>query len=165
LLEFDDTASMMKFDDLCTQFECGSFGTYASILEIVRENGGKRVFDIGCAFGYQSEVARMMGMSYVGIEGFFDFDKFWNEDEFEYIRKVYPFKIHTSATDVAISKLCIGWNCFKFEDDTYRKQLEALARDFKTVVLYTTKEFTELAKHFFNVEEVDENLYLLKRRD
>ena len=47
----------------------------------------------------------------------------------------------------------------------WRARLEALARDFKTVVLYTTKEFAELAKDFFSVEEEEEKLYLLKGRD
>ena len=162
LAKFNDLQSMMKLDDLYTQFECKSFDMYATILDIARKNGATRVFDIGCASGYQSEVFLQAGMDYVGIEGYFTDCDFWNSDVFEYICKPYPFKINTRKGDVAISKLCIGWNCFRYENDSYNKQVEALARDFNTVILYTTEEFITLAKNYFNVKRIEENLYLLK---
>lgn len=164
LLLLNDSESMMKGYDLCTQFECKSFHEYGKVLDIVKESGGTKVYDIGCATGYQSEVFMQAGMDYVGIEGYFTNTEFWNEDIFKYIRKAYPFKIDTKNTDVAISKLCIGWGCFCFEEDTYSKQLKALARDFNTVILYTTEEFINLAKDYFNVEKKDNNLYLLKNK-
>lgn len=157
---------LMKFDDLLNQFECESFEIYGEIAKIAKQNQVNNIYDIGCATAYQSEVFKQENINYVGIEGYFTGKGYWNDNIFKYIEKPYPFKIDASKNDIAISKLCIGWNCFKFEDNTYLKQLEALSRDFKTVILYTTGEFIDIAhKYFKEITKCSENyksLYLLK---
>ena len=166
LSKSDNIDDMIKFDDLMHQFECESFEIYGEIINIAKENHVNNIYDIGCASGYQSEAFKQENINYIGIEGYFTGKGYWNDDIFKYIEKPYPFKIDSSENDIAISKLCIGWNCFKFEDNTYLKQLEALSRDFKTVILYTTEEFINIAhKYFNNITKCSnnyENLYLLK---
>jgi len=146
--------ALMKMDCLCTQFECETFPFYDQAAEICQKLGATKIYDIGCAYGYQSEVFLQRNMEYVGIEGFFTGEGYWNNDKFSYIEKEYPFKINASETDIAISHLCIGWNCYNF-DGIWEEQAKQLALDFKTVLLNCQTEFLPILKKYFVVKCLD----------
>lgn len=141
-------------------FECETYKKYERILEFVEKHNFKRVIDIGCAFGIQSEVFVNSKINYVGIEierGI----NFWNKDKYKYIIGKYPFRIDAAKGDIAVSILCLTWNCYLEEKDkTLHKQLETLKHDFKHIILYTNKEKLETIKKYYkNTKKIDKNLY------
>ena len=101
-----------------TFFEVEVYKTYEVFAKIAKEKGFSRVFDIGTAFGLQSEVFLNEGIDYVGInDGNLNF---WNKDKFKYIVGEYPFKIEAKETDLAVSSLCLTWNCYLHEGENYK---------------------------------------------
>lgn len=129
-------------------FECKVYKKYQKFTKFCKENGFDRVFDIGCAFGFQSEVFLETGVSYVGINE--DNIDFWNKDVFKYIAKHYPFEIKARDTDLAVSSLCLAWNCYLYEGEkTLKEQCEALSRDFKSCLLYIPNDKIEFVSSFF----------------
>lgn len=139
-----------------TFFEAEVYKTYEAFARITKEKGFNRVFDIGTAFGLQSEVFLNEGIDYIGIN---DGDlNFWNKDKFEYIVGEYPFKIEAKETDLAISSLCLTWNCYLYEGEkTLSKQCNALSRDFKACLLYMQMDKLDFVKRYFKGHEIIDN--------
>lgn len=140
-------------------FECETAKTYESILDVAKNKGYNRVFDIGCAYGHQSEVFFNSEIDYVGIDEY-QVD-FWNIDKYKYIKGKYPFKISTRDKDIAISVLCLTWNCYLYEKEkTLKDQLEQLSNDFQSAILYLAKDKVDFVKEYFPMaEKIDENLF------
>lgn len=153
-----DVIYLMEFDCICHFFECESFKTYEKIAQFSIENNFKRIFDIGCAFGHQSEVFKNASLNYIGIE--MNESNFWNNNKFKYIVKEYPFKIETNPDDLAVSVLCLTWNCYLYErEKTLKKQCEALQRDFKQCLLYIASDKVDFVKQYYkNCKEIDKNI-------
>lgn len=141
-----------------TFYECEVYGKYEKFANFCKERGYTRVFDIGSAFGLQSEVFLNEGLSYVGINDL-PLD-FWNKDIFEYIVEAYPMKIKAREADLAISSLCLTWDCYLFDkENTLIKQCEALSRDFKSCLLYMQMDKLDTVnKYFANYEIIEENM-------
>lgn len=147
--------------------ECETFNIYGNILDCCKEHGYDTIYDIGCSYGWQSELCLHDRIKYIGIEmsGIHSIDGFWNSDIFEYINKKYPFEISATKTAVAVSVLCVGWNCFDFDGNNL-KCIQALSRDFNQCILYIPESYVEICKQYFkniySISEIYENLYLLQ---
>lgn len=150
LSQSGDEITMIKFDNLLTQFECEHLQTYGAVAHYLKQSRCRTVYDIGCAYGYQSEAFLQENINYYGIEGYFTGHGFWNQDHFRYIEKEYPFKISAPEKSAAVSSLCIGWPCYRYREDIWEEQAKALARDFNRVLLFTTPDFEEILKKYFN---------------
>lgn len=159
--EVDDTNALMEMDCIDHFFECEEYKTYGKILRFAENNGFKRVFDIGCAYGHQSEVFINSKVDYIGINE--DECDYWNKDRYKYISKHYPFEIKANANDLAVSVLCLTWNCYLYEKDkTLKEQCEALSRDFRNCLLYMQINQLEFVKKYFkNCKIIDKNLVYL----
>lgn len=155
----NDTRYLMEVDCIEHFFGVSGLERYEAIMNFARNNNITRVFDIGCAYGHQSEVFLENSIDYVGIEACSD--NFWNKDKFKYIQKEYPFKIDSKASDLAVSVLCLTWNCYLYEGEkTLTEQCEALQRDFKHCLLYLANDKIEFVlKYFKNHKKIDEDLY------
>lgn len=158
-----DVKYAMELDCIAHIMETSTIKRYREIVEFAKGGEFKRVFDIGCALGHQSEVFIGSGVKYIGIN---DSDReFWNADIFDYIVGRYPFKIGTHNHDLAVSILCLTWNCYLYEGEiTLREQCEALARDFDHVILYMSEDKIEFVRKYFGrVERLKENLMYFSR--
>lgn len=72
----------------------------------------------------------------------------------------YPDKrLLSYINDIAISNLCLGWNCYKYSDDEFDKQFEALKRDFKACILHVPTEIEKILKKYFS------NVEIIKKED
>lgn len=147
--ETKDILYMMEDDCICHFFECEGYKKYEIILDFAKHNNFKRVFDIGCAFGHQSEVFLNSNIEYVGIDsGEFNF---WNNDRYKYISKEYPFTIKADKDDLAVSVLCLTWNCYLYENErTLHEQCNQLKKDFKHCLLYMDNKKIEFVKRYYN---------------
>lgn len=156
--ETRDFKYAMEDDCIAHFYECEGYKTYESIRDFAKNHNFKRVFDIGCAYGHQSEVFLNSGVDYVGIE-VADCD-YWNKDKFKYITAKYPIEIKADEDDLAVSVLCLTWNCYLYEKEkTLTEQCEALQRDFKNCLLYMPKYMIDfVSKYYKNHEIVGENL-------
>lgn len=141
-------------------FECSTLNTYSIIADFAKEKGFNNVYDIGCAYGHQSEVFLQKGVNYVGVEASY-IPEFWNSDKFKFIKGEYPLKIQAEDNDLVISVLCLTWNCYLYEKEkTLTEQCEALQRDFKHCVLYLAKDKLDFVKKYFkNCEKIDDGMY------
>lgn len=136
---------------------------YKFIRDFAKERNFKRVVDIGCAMGHQSEEFLDGEVGYVGIDEYRS--NFWNGDKFEYIVNRYPFKFEAKEGDLAVSKLCLTWNCYLYEGEkTMHEQLKALSRDFDKCLLYIPKENVEIISKYFKNYEIlkDSFVYFYK---
>ena len=159
--ETKDIKYAMEEDCISHMFECEGLKTYEKIANFAKENGFSKVFDIGCAIGHQSEVFLQSGLDYVGIEEA-PVSEFWNADKFTYISKKYPFKIIAEPNkDLAVSVLCLTWNCYLYEKEkTLQEQCEALQRDFKHCLLYMPKEAVSfVSKYYKGCKNIEGHLY------
>lgn len=129
-------------------FECEGYKTYETIADFCIYNNIKRVFDIGCAYGHQSEIFLKKQIGYIGINNM-KLD-FWNKDKYQYIIDSYPCKIETHSSDLAISVLCLTWNCYLYEGEkTLKEQCEALSKDFRQCLLYLQPDRLEFVSKYF----------------
>lgn len=155
----EDEKYLIEMDCIDHFYGCDGYKTYEKIAEYAKQHNFKRVFDIGCAYGHQSEIFLGTGLKYIGIEAAKNTD-YWNIDKFQYITDKYPFKIDTADGDLAVSVLCLTWNCFLNEHEkTLKEQLEALQRDFKHCLLYLDDDKVDFVKQYYkNFEVIAENL-------
>jgi SAM-dependent methyltransferase len=49
-------------------FSCSGMSTYIEMLNICQNNNIEKVYDIGCGFGWQSEIFLRGNVKYVGID-------------------------------------------------------------------------------------------------
>lgn len=144
----NDQAHLMKMYAIDHFLGCGTFEKYDLILSFAKSKNLKRVFDIGCAYGHQSEIFIDEPVEYIGIN---DIElEYWNSDKFKYITKEYPFMINAREDDLVTSVLCLTWDCYLYEEDTLHKQCEALSRDFKHCLLYMPQNKLSFVKEYFS---------------
>lgn len=149
----DKSELFRKIDSLDHFLEC-SFQNYKFMHDFIIEKGFDNVVDIGCAYGYQNEIFK--DLSYTGIDDSkLDFYR-KNEQNVHYLVGTYPFKIpkiNYLKRAIAISNLCIGWECYKHNDDEFDKQFEAISKDFKVCLIYMPYgRINTLEKYFNNIE-------------
>ncbi len=156
----DDTPMLMEVDCIDHIFALNKLEQYTEVLKFAKSKGFKRVFDIGCAYGHQSEAFIDSDIEYIGIDDGVP-GEYWNLDKYIYISEHYPFKINATETDLAVSILCLTWNCYLYEGEkTLKEQCEALKRDFKHVLLYMPKDKVGFVKEYFKgYEQVNEFMY------
>lgn len=148
----DKSEFFRELDSLDHCLEC-SLGNYKFMYKFIKERGFDNVVDIGCAYGFQNEFFK--DMSYTGIDD--EKLNFYRENEqnVHYLVGTYPFKlpkINYFKRAVAISNLCIGWECYKQNDDEFDKQFKAISKDFKASLLYMPYErINTLEKYFKNI--------------
>lgn len=130
-----------------------SLKNYDFMIDFAIEKGFKRVVDIGCAYGHQSELCQGR-IEYRGIdEDLVNFYEF-NDKNNNYSVGKYPFYIPFDIykKDLAISNLAIGWQCYVDEKE-FREQCKALSNDFKASLLYLPTDREPILKECFkNVE-------------
>lgn len=139
-------------------FECERGETYKKAIKFCEDKGYKRAFDIGCAHGIQSEVFIESKLNYIGVnDGKLDFH---NKEFFDYIEKPYPFSIKTKEGDIAISLLCLGWNCYLYEgENTLNEQFRVLSQDFNSCILDVPNDkFKTITKYFPHMENIEKGL-------
>ena len=143
----------MEIDCIDHFFECEGYKTYESIAKHCKESNIDRVIDIGCAYGHQSEVFLNYKINYVGVND--HYLDFWNYNKYDYIVKEYPFEykgkyFEVNYSDLPISVLCLTWNCYLYNgEETLRKQIETLSRDFRHCLLYMSKDKLDFVKQYF----------------
>lgn len=161
LFEFYKSSNIDDIEKRCLEhfFECETGKIYNDIIDICTNNNIKKVFDIGCAYGYQSECFIDTNIDYIGIDE--NTLNFWNRDKYKYIASRYPFEIKTKNDSVAISVLCLTWNCYLHEGNkTLNQQLTQLAKDFDKAILYISKDKVDyVKKHFKHCKNIKDNIY------
>ena len=163
----DDIYYLMEENSLMHFFECETKDIYENVIRAASNKGFKRVFDIGCAFGHQSEAfLNFGGLEYVGIDDSIPKGYAWNNKVYEYILGTYPFEMKTETTDIAVSVLCLGWNCYLYEgDETLKAQIEALARDFGSAILYIPKGIVDFILSYYSfAEKIGDGLYFFTNK-
>lgn len=150
---------LMEEDCIAHLFGCQGIDIYEQIASFCKERGIKRVVDIGCAYGHQSEVFLKEGIQYIGVNE--HKVEFWNADKFQYIANHYPCELPTQKGDLGVSVLCLTWNCYLYEGEkTLKEQCEALQRDFEHCLLYMVPERVDFVLRYFKkVEKIDKKLY------
>lgn len=125
----------------------GGLDRYKQALSLIEGMGIEKVFDIGCAFGHQSELFRKRGIEYVGVnDGNLNF---YNEHLHTYIEGEYPnVVLNTNQHDIAVSILCLTWNVYGCIE-TVRKQLKKLSDDFSRVIIYAQNNRVHLFNDYF----------------
>lgn len=142
---------LMEMESLDNALEC-SLENYDFMIDFAIKMGFKRVVDIGCAYGFQSELCRGRGIGYVGINT--HELNFYQEISCVYAYQEYPFPIANVENDLAISNLALGWDCYNTEDE-FEDICKHLIEDFKASLLYIPKDREHILKKCFkNVEIV-----------
>lgn len=163
--ETGDVKYMEEDDSLCHIMDIERLGIYKKIAEVAKQKGAKRVIDIGCAFGHQSEVFLKEELTYLGVTN--HESEFWNRDVFEYVVNSYPCELPVQKGDMAVSVLCLTWNIYLVEGEkTLREQCESLQRDFEHCLIYVQKNHVDVLKEYFNMSEhVEGNLYYFSNNE
>lgn len=159
-----DIEYLMEDDSLCHIMECGRLALYETIAKVAKEKGATRVFDIGCAYGHQSEIFLNEKMTYIGVTD--HQSDFWNRDTFDYIVGRYPCELPVQKGDIGVSVLCLTWNCYLYNgEDTLRNQCEALQRDFEHCLIYAQDDNVNFLKGYFKeVTHIEDNLYYFSNK-
>lgn len=151
--ETENIVYAMEDDCICSFFGCKGYKKYETILNFAEENNFKKIYDIGCAFGHQSEVFLNRNVEYVGIDD--ANNNFWNKDKFKYIIGRYPLEIQANDNELAVSVLCLTWNCYLHErEKTLREQCEQLQKDFKHCLLYIENDKIDFVKKYYKNYEI-----------
>lgn len=154
-----DSEYLMEIDCIDHFFECEGLNKYSLVAKFCKERGFNKAYDIGCAYGHQSEVFLLNGINYFGIDE--NCTNFWNKDKCEYKTKSYPFKINAKENELAVSILCLTWNCYLDEGDiTLHNQLKQLSDDFNNCLLYIAKDKVNIVKKYFKgYEHIEGNFH------
>ena len=161
----------LREDDAILHFlGAGGIEHYEFIVDFCNANNITFVYDIGAAYGHQSEVFLNTDkyVEYIGIDSGVK-GEFWNNDKYTYFEREYPCKLNPKEQDLAVSVLCLGWNCYLYEGDkTLNEQFEALSRDFRQALIYAPQHILPtVKKHFKEVEiltssDIDMNFIYMK---
>ncbi|EQK39794.1 hypothetical protein C672_3613 [[Clostridium] bifermentans ATCC 638] len=135
---------------------------YIKVLEYCIANNIKGIVDIGCAKGFQSELFLNNNIDYIGVEESSNY--FWNDDKFKYIKAKYPISLKEHKNYLAVSILCISWNCYLYNGmKDLHLQFKQLT-EFDKCLIYGQKEHMEIAKYYFKeVNNICGSFYELKR--
>lgn len=155
---------LMEDDCICHFLSYEGAKTYETIAAFAKEHNIQRVVDIGCAYGHQSETFLQEGIHYIGVSDHQAI--FWNKDKFPYFVSAYPCELPVQSGDLAISVLCLTWNCYLYEGEkTLIEQCEALQRDFDHCLLYIQLDRLEfISRYFKKTKQVKGNLYYFSNK-
>ena len=151
---------LRELDCIDHLIECGSLSGYRKAMNFAIENGYETICDIGCAYGHQSELFKGE-LNYIGIND--NLVRFYNANEqfTRYIVDDYPnrnIKRFIPENTLAVSILCMGWECYKVRDDEFDRQFKALSEDFAASLLYMPLEREEiLQKYYKNIAIIEKN--------
>lgn len=150
---------LVEDDCLMHFFGAGGVENYESIANFCIENNIEAIVDIGCAYGHQKEIFDQANIHYTGIND--NKMDFWKNDGDNYLVGTYPCDVFVERDTLAVSVLCLTWNVYLYEKEkTLQEQCEALQRDFKHCLLYTTDEgMACVSKYFKETEKVGQGLY------
>jgi len=145
---------LKELDCLDHVLEC-SLKNYDFMINFAIEKGFDEVVDIGCAYGHQSELCEGR-IKYIGIDR--EYVNFYKPSKCFCLIEGYPNNNnsfnHRFTDSLAISNLCVGWNCYVDEKEAL-EQFKALKKDFKASLLQLPKEREKLLKKVFgNVEKI-----------
>ncbi len=148
---------LRELNSLDHVLEC-SLKNYDFMIDFAVKKDFHEVVDIGCAYGHQTELCRGR-INYIGVDR--ELVNFYIPYECYCLPEGYPTDKTLShnqfKTSLAISNLCIGWNCYVDEKEA-KKQFKALKRDFKASLLYLPKDRENILKKVFkNVEKVKDD--------
>lgn len=163
-LEGKDTIEYdMEIDCIDHFFEAGGLKNYETIASFCKENNIDKVIDIGCAYAHQSECFLNSDIEYMGVNN--HSHKYWNSGQFQYITGNYPCELPVKSKDLAVSVLCLTWNCYLYEGEkTLIEQCKALKRDFDHCLLYVTNNGKEMMSRYFpTVKEVRGGFYYFSK--
>ncbi len=128
---------------------------YLLILKHIKQNQipVERVVDIGCLFGFQSEL--FDGVEYIGVEALKV--KFFNQEKssVRYIRGVFPYVDVDLKNAVTISSMALGYFNEMVDEDEEKaldKIVEKLA-ECSRLYIKTTPELIERLKPLFKIHE------------
>ena len=143
---------LMEIDCIDNLLQAGSLINYDFMIDFAIKKGFKRVVDIGCAYGHQSELCKGR-IQYVGIDE--DLVGFYNVYEGNiYYSNKYPFFTNGLFwNDLAICNLSIGWNCYDNLKEA-KEKFKALSEDFKACLLYLPTDRENLLRECFKKVEV-----------
>lgn len=158
LSKCEENKLLMEHESIINYFESGR-GRYKKALEFCKKKGFIKAYDIGCAYSFQSELFIDYNIDYVGID--IRNNEFWNYGRFVHLNKTYPFEIKANKeNDVAISILCLGWNCYLTNgEETLRTQMEQLSKDFNHVILYIDSRHLNIINSYFKGYECFDNSF------
>jgi hypothetical protein len=140
-------------DSILHVLGAGGIENYEFIVDFCTKNNITFVYDIGAAYGHQSEMFLQNNedIIYVGVEAQAnELRNFWNNDKYTYIQGKYPCELNPKGNDLAISVLCLGWNCYLYEGEkTINEQFKALSKDFEHALIFAPHETKEIAEKYF----------------
>jgi hypothetical protein len=150
----------LREDDSIVHFlGAGGIEHYEFIVDFCNKNNFTCVYDIGAAYGHQSEVffKNDKHIEYIGIDDGIQ-GEFWNNEKYTYFENEYPCKLNPKDSDLAVSVLCLGWNCYLYEGNkTLNEQFKALSNDFKQALIYAPRKILPTVKKYFKEIEVISN--------
>lgn len=144
---------LMEIDCIDHLLQAGSLINYDFMIDFAIKKGFKRVVDIGCAYGHQSELCKGR-IQYVGIDE--DRVDFYNPFKMTtYFIGKYPKDIRWIGehSELVICNLSIGWNCYDNEKEA-KENFKALSEDFKACLLYLPTDRENLLRECFKKVEV-----------
>lgn len=120
---------------------------YQFIADICQKLGLKGIIDIGCSYGYQSEIFTERRLKYHGIDS--NVSRFWNggETDVTFQNSEYPCFLNVETKNMlAVSRLCIGYTVHDYE---------RIAKDFKYLLVDKNREaFGGLSRSFVHVSDL-----------
>lgn len=143
------------------QMECESYKDYFFAGKIAKSLGLERIVDIGCAYGHQSEVIVQQGLNYLGVNK--HVLNFYKPDNAEFLIGHYPLPLPLREKDLGVSFLSLFWNCYLYEEDTLKKQIEAVSKDFNYFLTDVPADKFELVSSAFTCFERFGNLTLFRK--
>lgn len=151
----EESMRFMEADSIMHFLGAGGVENYEQVVQFCQENHIQRVIDIGSAYGHQSECFLDTTIEYIGVDN--EMQDGWNSERYTYIQGSYPCPLPTKADDLAVSVLCLTWNCYLHEGErTLHQQCKSLAKDFSHALLYASKSAKDTLKQYFSsVEAVD----------
>lgn len=149
----------MQADSIDHFFCAGGIENYTFVRDFCLRKKIKKIFDIGCAYGHQSACFEDTEIEYVGVDEYLN--SFYNSDKYNYIHDHFPCELPSGSGDLAVSILCLTWNCYAYDGErTIEEQCRSLANQFEHALLYVYPEGVKaMKKYFSNVEPLEGNFY------
>lgn len=150
---------MAELDCLAHYYEADGKSDYSMIANICRSLRFSGIVDIGCAYGFQSDLFLENDLYYHGIDDWCT--RFWNDGEkgISYQTEKYPCKVKTDITNLlAVSRLCVGYSMMDYE---------SLSSDFPYLLVICTSKIVKELTSFYTIIATGKgkgNLFLLARK-
>lgn len=130
---------------------------YVKIYKHIKNNKipCKKIIDIGCQFGFQSEIFKneyeYIGIDYVKLK-FFNA----NEKNCKYIVGSFPDVELDYKDSVVISSMSLGYFYDKDKEEEYYKNIVEELQKVKYLYIATNRKLINLLSNYFIIEHLDE---------